>query len=255
MLVKDLMSTKVISVTPETKVSEVAQIIHKNHFTGVPVVNKDGRVVGTISERDFITADSGLYLPTYINLLSNIDYVQGAKKELPHVVEQIVNSTAKDIMNTSVPFATPETPLEKLAGMFARERVNPIPVVDSGNKLVGIISRSDLIKFFTPAEIKASYKPEERTGTPRAIDQQVDFTSSHFTSKFAYVAKARANIWLTAIIVLFIIGFVGGIIYVADPRIFSGKEEANTDQLYRSLPVVPPPSFTPSQQIQQFETP
>lgn len=234
MLVKDLMSTQVITVSPDTKVSEAAQILHKNHFTGLPVVNEEGRVVGTISERDFITANSGLYLPTYINLLSNMDYVQGAKKTLPHVVEQIVNSTAKDVMNQDTPFARPETTLEDLAAMFAEKRANPIPVTDANNKLVGIISRSDLIKFYTPEEVRNSYKSEQRTETmkPRMIDEKVEYTQTHFMSTFAYVAKARANIWLTAIIVIFIVGFIGGIIYVADPRIFSSKESDQADQIY-----------------------
>ncbi len=126
MLVKDLMSTSVITVSPDTLVSEIAEIIHKHHFTGVPVVNAEGRVLGTISERDFITATSGLYLPTYIKLLSSMDYVQGSKKGLPVVVNQVVTATAKDIMNQSVPFARPETTLEELASMFAIKRANPI---------------------------------------------------------------------------------------------------------------------------------
>ncbi len=233
MLVKDLMNTQVVTVTPETKVSEVARILHKNHFTGVPVVNPEGHVIGTISERDFITAESGIYLPTYINLLADMDYVQGAKRNLPHVVEQIVNSTAKDIMNQNVPFARPETTLEQLAAMFALQRANPIPVTDDSNKLIGIISRSDLIKFYTPAEVMNTYKAEARPQTEksRMIDDKVEYTQSHFSSTFAYVAKARANIWITAAIVLFIIGFVGGIIYVADPRIFS-KKEPIMDQYY-----------------------
>jgi CBS domain-containing protein len=233
MLVKDLMSTKVITVSPETKVSEVAEIIHTNHFTGVPVVNSDGRVIGTISERDFITATSGLYLPTYIKLLSGMDYVQGGKKHLPHVVEQVVNATAKDIMNQDVPFARPDTTLEQLATMFAEKRANPIPVTDATNKLLGIISRSDLIKFFSPSVVRSSYKPEQRTelaANKRMIDQQVAYTQGHFTSNFAYVAKARANIWLTAAIVLFIVGFVAGIIYVADPHVFTDRTPARTYQ-------------------------
>lgn len=233
MLVKDLMVTKVVTVTPETKVSEVAQIMHKNRFTGVPVVNSDGRVLGTVSERDFITANSDIYLPTYINMLSGIDYVQGASKELPHVVNQIVNATAKDIMNQKITFAKPDTKLEDLAAIFAIQRVNPIPVVDDNNRLVGIIARSDLIKFYTPAEVMKSYKPEERTGN-RMIDDQVTFTQGQFTSKFAYVAKARANIWLTAAVVLFIIGFLGGIIYVADPHIFSDPKSSKTNKLFNS---------------------
>ncbi len=231
MLVKDLMTTKVITVTPETLVSEIAEILHKNHFTGVPVVNGEGRVLGTISERDFITATSGLYLPTYIKLLSSMDYVQGAHKGLPHVVDQVVNATAKDIMNQDVPFARPDTTLEQIATMFAEKRANPIPVTDPTNKLLGVISRSDLIKFFSPSEVRSSYKPENREVHEkvrmRMIDEQVNYTQGHFTSTFAYVAKARANIWLTAVIVLFIVGFVAGIIYVADPHIFTNNTPAN----------------------------
>ncbi|HEX3100049.1 MAG TPA: CBS domain-containing protein [Patescibacteria group bacterium] len=233
MLVKDLMSTNVITVAPETLVSEIAEILHKNHFTGVPVVNADGRVIGTISERDFITASSGLYLPTYIKLLSSMDYVQGAHKGVPHVLEQVVNATAKDIMNQDIPFARPDTTLEQLATMFAVKRVNPIPVTDANNKLLGIISRSDLIKFFNPSVISAAYKPEQRTepSVARMIDTQVDYTQGQFTSQFAYVAKARANIWITAAIVLFIVGFVAGIIYVADPHVFTNNGPGSSANL------------------------
>lgn len=222
MLVKDLMTTKVVSVKPESLVSQVAELLHKYHYSGVPVVNKEGRVIGTISERDFITAESGLYLPTYIQMLSSMDYVQGGAKGLPHVVQQIVKSTAKDIMNHNVAFAKTDTTLEHLATMFAESRANPIYVTDSDSKLIGVISRSDLIKFFSPNLVKSSYVAEKRTS--RMIDEQVKFTQSHFTSTFAYVAKARANIWLTAIIVLFIVGFLAGIIYVADPNIFVKEE-------------------------------
>ena len=155
-------------------------------------------------------------------MLAGMDYVQGARKGMPHVVEQVVNSTAKDIMNQQIPFARPDTTLEQVATMFAEKRVNPIAVTDETNKLLGIISRSDLIKFFSPNQVRSSYKPEKRPiERQRIIDDQITFTQDHFQSKFAYVAKARANIWLTAAIVLFIVGFIAGIIYVADPNIFS----------------------------------
>lgn len=226
MQAKDLMTKKVVTVTPDTLVSEVADLLHKYHYSGLPVVNNEGRVLGTISERDFITADSNLYLPTYIQMLSNVDYVQGAGKKLPHVVEQVVNAKAQDIMNQAIPFARQDTSIEELARMFAEQRVNPIPVTDSTNKLIGIISRSDLIKFFSPSMVRSAYIPEQSSvPKPRLIDSQVNYTQSHFTSSFAYVAKARANIWLTAAVVLFIVGFIAGIIYVADPNIIRGRSE------------------------------
>ncbi len=230
MQAKDLMTTKVVTVTPDTLVSEVAEIMHKYHYSGLPVVNADNHVLGTISERDFITSDSNLYLPTYIQMLSNMDYVQGAHKKLPYVVEQVVNAKAKDIMNQSVPFARPDTSIEDLARMFGEQRANPIPVTDSSNLLLGIISRSDLIKFFSPSEVRSTYVPDTRPiPKERLIDTQVKFTESHFLKNFAYIAKAKANIWLTATVVLVLVAFLAGVFYVADPFVF-GKSNTPSSQ-------------------------
>ncbi len=238
MLIKDLMTTKVLTVDPETKVPVVAKILHDNHFTGVPVV-QDGRVIGTISESDFISANSDLYLPTYITMLSSMEYVQGAKKNVPDVVNKIINATAKDIMNQDVPFAKPDMTLEQVAKLFAEKSVNPIPVTDNENKLLGIVSRSDMIKFFTPSGVKDFYVDEKapvenpHPKLERDIDAQVVSAQEEFASQFAYVAKARANIWVTAAIVLFIVGFIGGIIYVADPNIFSNSS-SNSENFYKT---------------------
>lgn len=234
MLVKDLMTKSVITVKPEMLISEVAELLQKNHFTGVPVVSADGVVLGTISERDFITADSNLYLPTYIKLLSGMDYLQGSGKQLPHVVDQIVHATAKEIMNTEVPFAHPEMTLEQLAVIFAEKRVNPVPVTDDSNRIVGIISRSDLIKFFSPSQVKTAYVPDHLHNRP--IDKEVEFLSKRFSSSFAVIAKARANIWLTTAIVLFVVGFLAGIIYVADPNIFVKEAPSKTTVPTSRLP-------------------
>lgn len=227
MLVKDLMTTSVVTVKPETLVSEVAELLHQHHFTGVPVVDADLRVLGVISERDFITSDSKLYLPTYIKLLGEMDYIQGARKGLPYAVGQIIHATARDIMNQHLVFASPDMTLEQLADLFALKRVNPIPVTDSQNHLLGIISRSDLIKLFSGHQLAA--QAEGEGVQHRAIDDEVTYVSKDFHSRFAYVAKARANVWLTSAIVLFVVGFIIGIIYVANPDIFT---DATPQQMY-----------------------
>jgi CBS domain-containing protein len=148
MKVKDLMTTKVVSVTPNTPVHEVAALMQKFHFTGVPVM--DGKkLVGIIAERDFITSDSELYLPTYIKLLTDLDFVSGDDKRLPREAGKIINAKAKDIMNQKVISISPDSSLEELAETFATKRINPVPVTDSAGNMVGIISRSDLIKLFS----------------------------------------------------------------------------------------------------------
>lgn len=111
--------------------------------------------MGLVAERDFIASDSKIYLPTYIKLLTDIDFVKSDKKHLSPEAQAIINATASDIMNSQVVTVSPETDINELAEIFGTKRVNPIPVVDESNKLVGIISRSDLIKLFSTRHIDA----------------------------------------------------------------------------------------------------
>lgn len=220
MKVKDLMTTGVITVKPTDTVNNVAEVLFQRHFTGLPVVDGSGRLMGLIAERDFITSDSRLYLPTYIKLLTDIDFISKDKNKLSADAKAIIEATAADIMNRQVISVSPDTELAELAEIFATKRVNPIPVVDQNQKLIGIISRSDLIKLFSKKHLSA--KVENFTPLPRPIDEEVQSAQKDFHTRFAYVAKFRANIWLTTAIVLFIIGFLGGIIYVVNPNYFFG---------------------------------
>jgi CBS-domain-containing membrane protein len=219
MKIKDLMTVNVITVSLSTTINEVAEILYKHHFTGVPVVDEKGIVRGVIAERDFIASDSKIYLPTYIKLLTEMDYIKGDKLRLPKDVQKIINATAGDIMNKNVVTISPEVDIDELAELFARKRVNPIPVVDGQQKLLGIVSRSDLIKLFSTDHREAALS--NAANNQRLIDQEVTSVQKDIKTRFAYVAKFRANVWLTTAIVLFIIGFVAGIVYVVDPNFFS----------------------------------
>lgn len=155
MKVKDLMTTHVISVTPDTPVHEVAEMLEKFHFTGVPVA-EGKKLVGLIAERDFITSDSELYLPTYIKLLTDLEFVSGDNKKLPPKAQKIIDARARDIMNKKVITISKDTEIAELAETFATKRVNPIPVVNDEGDLIGIISRSDLIKLFSKKHLYAN---------------------------------------------------------------------------------------------------
>lgn len=211
MNVRDLMTTKVITVGPEATVEQVAEVLHSYHFTGVPVTSEDGKLLGVIMERDFITSTSALYLPTYIKMLRDFDFVQNDKKRLPKEAEQIMHATAADIMNSNIVTALPETSVQELAELFATKRVNPIPVVDNEFHLVGVISRSDLIKLFSSREIKA-----ERQNHPRLVDIKAEQGLQKLGSGFALVSKTRAALWLLLSLCLFILGFVLGVAWLVD---------------------------------------
>jgi CBS domain-containing protein len=227
MQTKDLMTTSVVKVSPSVSVSEVADLLHSRGFSGVPVVNDDNTVLGVITERELFSQDAKLYLPAYVKILQDTHFVIGGRRELPYVAAQLTRTKASDIMNQDMFYARPETELEELAEAFSKYDQNPIPVTDNNNKLLGIVSRTDLVKLLAPAV------PTGHSGRlpamshenlhRRVIDERLSYVQRDLSSRFAYVARARANIWLTAAVVLFVVGFVLGVIYVADPTIFTEK--------------------------------
>lgn len=209
MLVKDLMTTSVITIRPDTTLEKVSEVLHEYHFTGIPVVDNHNVLMGTIMERDFITESSKLYLPTYIKLLKDVNFYSGDRHNIPKEVEQIMHATAKDVMSSAIVYAYPETTLEELAELFASKRVNPIPVVDSHFKIVGIISRSDLIKLFSKKSLAPALAHE-----PRIIDATADNSFKALDKKFVLVDKTRTSVWTLISITLFIFGFFLGIVWM-----------------------------------------
>ncbi|HYF05330.1 MAG TPA: CBS domain-containing protein [Patescibacteria group bacterium] len=205
MKVKDLMTSKVVTVNPDTPISEVADILHKFHFTGVPVVDDNGVLLGVIMERDFITADSKIYLPTYIKMLKDIDVVNGDKRFMNEDANAIMKLKAKDVMNTYIVTVSEDATIEEAAELFATKRVNPIPVIDGSHHVVGVISRSDLIELFTHKTVKAT-----REHQTRLVDRQVSTSYKDLRSRFTLVARTRVSIWWVIAFGLMVIGFVIG---------------------------------------------
>ena len=140
MLVKELMTHPVLTVTPDAPIKEVAEILYSHGITGVPVVEKDtGALVGLVTEKNFLTADNKVYLPTYIHMMETDRSNPEAQKML--------DARANDVMLTQVNSVTPDSTVQELVNMFALRNVNPVPVVDIEKKVVGIVSRSDLVRL------------------------------------------------------------------------------------------------------------
>ena len=86
-------------------------------------------------------------------MLQDFDFVKNDKKRLPDDVRAVMNAKVEDVMVKDVVVAHPDDDLNDLAVIFATKRVNPVPIVDEQNKLIGIIARSDLIKLFVKENI------------------------------------------------------------------------------------------------------
>jgi len=149
MKVADIMTREVITVSPETKVTEAARVLFEHNFNGLPVVAENGDVVGLVTEMSLLSKDSfGMHIPSLIKLLQDFKVinqtVSGKDKE---EFRRIINATAEAIMETDFSSISPESPVSELLQLFNEKHANPVPVLTSKRKLAGIVSRSDVIKL------------------------------------------------------------------------------------------------------------
>ncbi len=143
--VGDIMTTTVISVQPETPVSEIARLMSQHDISGLPVVDAANRVVGVVTELDMIVRNTHFKLPNFIFIFDNMIPLEtpGHYRER---LEKILGTTAEEIMSEPAVTITPDASIEKLAELMVGRRMNPIPVVEE-DRLVGIVSRSDIIRL------------------------------------------------------------------------------------------------------------
>jgi CBS domain-containing protein len=142
MKASDVMTTPVVTISPDTTVREVAALLLDRRISGVPVVDA-GRVVGIVSEGDLLRrqeigtgrerAGGSWWLRLFRDDPSPADYVKSH------------GGRASDIMTREVITVTEETPIGEIAEIFAARGVKRVPVL-RGERLVGIVSRADLVQ-------------------------------------------------------------------------------------------------------------
>ncbi|MER3457442.1 MAG: hypothetical protein C4309_01150, partial [Chloroflexota bacterium] len=129
MKARDIMTTEVITVQPETPVNEVARLMIEHNISGLPVVDEEGSVIGVITELDLVVRNARLHLPTFIQILDAQIYLEtpGRYRER---LRHMLGTQAQDIMSSPAVTVSPDTELEDVADLMVRRRVNPLPVVD-----------------------------------------------------------------------------------------------------------------------------
>ena len=137
----DVMTIRVITVAPNTRVPEVARLLLQHRISAVPVVNPEGRVVGIVSEGDLIRrAETGGERPQswWLTLMTGSD-------ELAHEYVKSHGMEAADVMTSDVVSVRRDTPVGEIARLIERRRIKRVPVIEDG-RLVGIVSRADLLR-------------------------------------------------------------------------------------------------------------
>jgi CBS domain-containing protein len=140
MKASDVMTQRVLSVTPETTVLEAIELMLQNHISGLPVIDSAGSLVGVVTEGDFLRrAETGTQRKRsrWLELLAGPrtlaeDYVQAHGRK----VEEVMTADPVTIAES--------TPLEEVVSIMERRRIKRVPVV-RGKTVVGIVSRANLM--------------------------------------------------------------------------------------------------------------
>ena len=137
---KDIMTEEVISATKETPLKQVAEIMAVNKISGLPVVTGDNKVVGVISEKDFLSHIGIKDVRTFMGVVSECLKGKGC------VAVSIRGKKAGDIMTTPAITVGEQAALMEIAGIFTEKNINRVPVIDSRGCLTGIVSRADIVR-------------------------------------------------------------------------------------------------------------
>lgn len=146
MLVENVMTSPVISISPSTTIAEAARLMLSHRISGLPVVSEDGALIGMVSEGDFLRrGELGTEQKRswWLELFSSQgqaaeDYVRAHGRKVGEVMTKGVFTTNR------------EASLEEVVELMSRHGIKRLPVVENG-KLLGIVSRSDLLRALARA--------------------------------------------------------------------------------------------------------
>ena len=150
MKVGGIMSSKVVSVSPDTTVRAIAGLLVDNDIDGVPVVNASGQVVGMVTESDLIVRNANLHFPRFLQIMDARIFLE-SPRHFDEEVRRMLGTNAIEVMSSPAMVVGPEDDIERAATIMMEKRVHALPVVENG-KLVGIVSRSDLVRLMAKDE-------------------------------------------------------------------------------------------------------
>jgi len=138
MLVKDIMTTNLRTVTSDKKLGEVVSMMCIYRYSGIPVVD-DGKLVGTVSESDVL----GRMFPKLEDLMDNMSGVN--YDDQMNQYSEVVNVSVKEVMTPTVVTIKPDMHILQAASMMVGRKFRRIPVA-IGDELVGMLSMGDVHK-------------------------------------------------------------------------------------------------------------
>lgn len=141
---KDIMTTKIVAVSPETKIDQAGKLLLENHFNGLPVVDQEGHLKGIICQDDLIVQQMKFPVPSVFTILDGVIPLS-SPKHLEKEIQKMAATTVGQAMSPDPLTVNLETTVEEIATLMVEKNIHTLPVVDKG-KMVGVIGNEDILR-------------------------------------------------------------------------------------------------------------
>lgn len=155
-----VMTSPVTTVTSDTTVEEAVALLVGKDFGGVPVVDADERLVGLLDDSDLLVSEARLHGPTTIEILGAYIPLPGELQRFHDEVRAALGQVVGDVMDREPPVVDTRATVEDVATLIHSRGVTRVPVVDEQRRVVGIVTRGDLVRSLQ--------RSEQGSGGPRA---------------------------------------------------------------------------------------
>ena len=143
--VADAMSRDPIIVRPETPLNEAIRLLAERRISGLPVVDDASQLVGIISETDLMWQETGVTPPPYIMLLDTVIYLKNPA-QYERDLHKALGQTVGEVMSRDPITISPDKLLKEAAQLMHDREVRRLPVVDAQGKVIGILTRGDIVR-------------------------------------------------------------------------------------------------------------
>lgn len=155
MKVHEVMTTAVVTVGPGATLKEAALLLAENGISGLPVLDAEGTVVGVVSEADVLAKETA---------------AESERRGIAHwlldprdpwLETRFAARTVGEAMSSPARTIEPERPVVEAATVMLEDGINRLPVVDADGRLVGLVSRGDLVRAFARSDVAIRHEIEE----------------------------------------------------------------------------------------------
>lgn len=142
---KDIMTKEVHAIEPGTSVHDIFRLFLAKKIMGAPVTDKNGKVIGIVTERDLAIREENVKVPESVSVLGSVVYLENLDT-FQSLLKKKIGQLATDVMTSPV-FTLPEdASLGEILNFMEEHKVNRVPIVNQKDELVGIITRTDILR-------------------------------------------------------------------------------------------------------------